>query len=185
MKNIFLFLAVFVAATGSGFAAGAEHDWNLGATGLRGSMHCDKLVTTDARDITITRVETGSPADGVFVVGDSILGVDGKPFSQDPRTEMGRALTLAESEAGEGDLHLTRSREGRSEGVVLKLPVLGTIAPPLPTTARSPSAFSKKGAGRWRRGWRSLPMPSGSIPSLDRSMPSLSWPAATRAICRW
>ena len=42
MKNIFLFLAValFVAATGSGFAAGAEHDWNLGATGLRGSMHC-------------------------------------------------------------------------------------------------------------------------------------------------
>ena len=115
MKNIFLFLAVFVAATGSDFAAGAEHDWNLGATGLRGSMHCDKLVTTDARDITITRVETGSPADGVFVVGDSILGVDGKPFSQDPRTEMGRALTLAESEAGEGDLHLTRSREGRSE----------------------------------------------------------------------
>ena len=104
MKNIFVLMAValFVAALGSGFAAGAEHDWNLGATGLRGSMHCDKLVTSDARDITITRVETGSPADGVFVVGDLILGVGGKPFSQDPRTEMGRALTLAESEVARG-----------------------------------------------------------------------------------
>jgi hypothetical protein len=134
MKNIFVLMAValFVAALGSGFAAGAEHDWNLGATGLRGSMHCDKLVTSDARDITITRVETGSPADGVFVVGDLILGVGGKPFSQDPRTEMGRALTLAESEAGEGDLHLTRSREGRSEAVVLKLPVLGTYSATAP-----------------------------------------------------
>ena len=27
----------------------AKHDWNLGATGLRGWMYCDKLVTSDAR----------------------------------------------------------------------------------------------------------------------------------------
>ena len=134
MKNSFLFLviALFFGAPGSGFVAAAEHDWNLGATGLRGSMHCDTLVTSDARDITITRVETGSPADGVFVVGDSILGIDGKPFFQDPRTEMGKALTLAESEAGKGDLHLTRSREGRSMEVVVKLPVLGTYSATAP-----------------------------------------------------
>ena len=134
MKTSFLFLAIalFFAAPGSGFVTAAEHDWNLGATGLRGSMHCDALVTSDARDITITRVETGSPADGVLVVGDSILGVGGKPFSQDPRTEMGKALTLAESEAGKGDLHLTRSREGRSVEVVVKLPVLGTYSATAP-----------------------------------------------------
>ena len=28
---------------------GADHDWNLGATGARGWMYSDKLVTTDAR----------------------------------------------------------------------------------------------------------------------------------------
>ena len=134
MKTSFLFLAIalFFGAPGSGFVTAAEHDWNLGATGLRGSMHCNTLVTSDARDITITRVETGSPADGVFVVGDLILGVGGKPFFQDPRTEMGKALTLAESEAGKGDLHLTRSREGRSVEVVVKLPVLGTYSATTP-----------------------------------------------------
>jgi len=134
MKTSFLFLAIalFFGAPDSGFVAGAEHDWNLGATGLRGSMHCNTLVTSDARDITITRVETGSPADGVFVVGDLILGVGGKPFFQDPRTEMGKSLTLAESEAGKGDLHLTRSRAGRSMEVVVKLPVLGTYSATAP-----------------------------------------------------
>lgn len=134
MKTLLLLLAIalFVGSPGPGFVAAAEHDWNLGATGLRGSMPCDTLVTSDARDITITSVETGSPADGVFVVGDSILGVGGKPFSHDPRTEMGSALTLAESEAGKGDLHLTRSREGRSEEVVVKLPVLGTYSATAP-----------------------------------------------------
>ena len=33
---------------------GADHDWNLGATGARGWMFSDKLVTTDARQIAIT-----------------------------------------------------------------------------------------------------------------------------------
>ncbi len=86
------------------------------------------LVTSDAREITITRVEEGSPADGIFAVGDSISGVGGKPFSYDPRTEMGKALTLAESEAGQGKLRLTRSRAGSSAEVIVKLPVLGTYS---------------------------------------------------------
>ena len=78
---------------GDAIPAKAEHDWNLGPTGLRGWMFCDKLVTTDARQISITKVEKGSPADGVFLVGDVILGVGGKPFSYDPRTEFGKAIT--------------------------------------------------------------------------------------------
>ena len=134
MKNrlILLTLAVVFAAHGSGFAADAKHDWNLGATGLRGWMRCDKLVTSDAREITITKVEKGSPADGVLAVGDVILGVGGKPFSYDPRTEMGKALTLAESEAGQGKLSLTRSREGSSAEVVVKLSVLGSYGATAP-----------------------------------------------------
>ena len=134
MKNrlIFLTLAVVFAAHGSGFAADAKHDWNLGATGLRGWMRCDKMVTSDAREIAITKVEKGSPADGVLEVGDVILGVGGKPFSYDPRTEMGKALTLAESEAGQGKLSLTRSRAGSSAEVVVKLPVLGSYGATAP-----------------------------------------------------
>jgi hypothetical protein len=111
---------------------GAKHDWNLGATGLRGWMFCDKMVTSDARQIAITKVAKGSPADGVLDVGDVILGVGGKLFSYDPRTEIGKALTLAESEAGQGRLSLTRWRAGSAAEVVVKLPVLGTYSTTAP-----------------------------------------------------
>ena len=106
----------------------AKHDWNLGPTGARGWIFCDRLVTSDARQILITSVAAGSPADGVVSVGDVILGVEGKPFAYDPRTEMGKAITIAESEAGDGKLVLTRWRKGKSEDVVLTLPVLGAYS---------------------------------------------------------
>ena len=111
---------------------GDKHDWNLGPTGLRGWVYCDKLVTTDARQILITKVEKGSPAADVFQVGDVILGGGGKPFSFDPRTELGKAITVAESKAGDGKLALTRWRAGKSEEVVLKLLVLGNYGATAP-----------------------------------------------------
>lgn len=153
MKNQTVFFAFFVMlsalgpnyTTGGGQAAevpdftqgakipeDAKHDWNLGATGLRGWMYCDKMVTSDARQIAITKVAKGSPAYGILEVGDVILGVGGKPFSYDPRTEMGKALTAAESEAGSGELTLSRWRAGSSEEVVVKIPVLGTYSPTAP-----------------------------------------------------
>jgi hypothetical protein len=117
---------------GDAIPANAKHDWNLGPTGLRGWMFSDKMVTTDARQIAITAVDKGSPADGVIAVGDVLLGAGGKPFSFDPRTEMGRAVTAAETEAGGGKLALTRWRAGKTENVVLKLPVLGTFSATAP-----------------------------------------------------
>lgn len=111
---------------------GAKHDWNLGPTGLRGWMFCDKLVTTDARQIAITTVEPGSSADGLIAVGDVLLGVGGKPFSYDPRTEMGRAITAAETEIGDGRLAITRWRAGKTDEVELVLPVLGSFSPTAP-----------------------------------------------------
>ncbi len=107
---------------------GANHDWNLGPTGLRGWMYCDTLVTTDARQVLVMAVETGSPADGVVAVGDVILGVADKPFSHDPRTELGRAITAAETEAGGGKLSLSCWRAGKHQDVVVTLPVLGTYS---------------------------------------------------------
>ncbi len=117
---------------GDAIPAGAKHDWNLGPTGLRGWMFCDRLVTTDARQIAITRVDQGSPAEGLIAVGDVLLGAGGKPFSHDPRTEMGRAVTAAETEAGGGRLVLTRWRAGKAEEVTLSLPVLGTFGATAP-----------------------------------------------------
>jgi len=113
---------------GETIPAGAKHDWNLGPTGLRGWIFCDKLVTADARQISITQVEKGSPAEGVFLVGDVILGVGGKPFSYDPRTEFGKAITVAETAAGGGKLTVTRWRAGQAEEVVVKLSVLGSYS---------------------------------------------------------
>ncbi|MHC1767078.1 MAG: DUF6288 domain-containing protein [Verrucomicrobiia bacterium] len=117
---------------GDAIPAKAKHDWNLGPTGLRGWMFCDKMVTTDARQIAITKVEKGSPAEGILAVGDVILGVGGKPFSYDPRTEFGKALTSAESEAGSGKLPVTRWRAGKVQEVVVKLPVLGSYGTTAP-----------------------------------------------------
>ena len=117
---------------GDAIPATARKDWNLGPTGARGWMFSDKLVTTDARQIAITAVDQGSPADGVLAVGDVLLGAGGKVFSFDPRTELGRAITSAETEAGGGKLALTRWRAGKSEDVVVKLPVMGAFSATAP-----------------------------------------------------
>lgn len=115
---------------GDAIPAAAKHDWNLGATGLRGWMFTDKMVTSDARQIAITRVDPGSPADGIMQVGDVILGVNGKAFSYDPRTELGKALTAAEEKTGK--LMLTRWRAGKTEEVTLPLAVLGSYSATTP-----------------------------------------------------
>jgi hypothetical protein len=108
------------------------HDWNLGPTGLRGWMYSDRLVTSDARQILVTSVAKGSPADGTLAVGDVILGVGGKAFDTDPRTEMGQAITAAESEKAAGKLVLMRWRGGKQEDVTVTLPVLGSYSATAP-----------------------------------------------------
>ncbi|HBE96012.1 MAG TPA: acetylesterase [Verrucomicrobiales bacterium] len=109
---------------------GANHDWNLGATGARGWMFSDKMVTSDARQIKITKVAEDSPAIRILKIGDVILGVNEKIFSYDPRTELGKALTAAEAKSGL--LSLLRWRDGKTEKVVLKLPILGSYSATAP-----------------------------------------------------
>ena len=85
-------------------------------------------MTTGARQISVTQVAKDSPADGVLAVGDVLLGIGGVLFSKDPRTELGKALTITESEISGGSLSLIRYRAGETENVTLKLPVLGTYS---------------------------------------------------------
>ena len=136
-QNLAAAMAVFLLATipvrgatpnpdftkGEAIPAGATHTYNLGATGLRGWMHSEGLETTAARQIVVTEVAKGSPADGVIKVGDVFLGVSGKRFARDPRFELGIALTLAE--AGDGALPLTVWREGKTTEISVPLMPLG------------------------------------------------------------
>ncbi len=106
------------------------HHYNLGPTGARGWMYSHNLDTTKARQILVTEIADGSPADGVLQKDDVILGVFGEKFSYDPRTELGLAITRAE--AGNGDLPLTVWRDGRENRVTLALESLGTYSDTAP-----------------------------------------------------
>ncbi len=108
----------------------APKDWNLGPTGARGWMYTGKFGTREARQISITKVEEGSPAHSLLETGDVLLGAGGKPFSYDPRQELGKALTAAE--AKDGKLTITRWRDGKTDEVVVNLPVLGSYSPTAP-----------------------------------------------------
>ena len=115
---------------GEAIPEGSTHDWNLGPTGLRGWMHCEGMETSLARQVMVTEVAEGSPADGVVAVGDVLLGVGGARFAFDPRTELGRAIGAAE--ASDGRLVLGRWRDGAVDEVVIALPVLGAYASTAP-----------------------------------------------------
>ncbi|TWT79145.1 hypothetical protein CA13_05430 [Planctomycetes bacterium CA13] len=133
-----------------------SHDWTLGPTGARGWIYAWKH-TADARQILITKVAKGSPADGVLKVDDVILGVDGKLFDDDARILFARAVTRAEREASRGVLKLVRwragpleagqsetgqseagqseagqSEAGQSENVEIRIPVMGTYSDTAP-----------------------------------------------------
>ena len=115
--------------------------YNLGATGLRGWIHtraanfldsAQGRTTTAARQILVTHVGQGSPADGVMRVDDVILGVGGKPFDDDARKQIAAAIQEAEKETNGGRLRLSRWRSGTTEEVTITLPVLGTYTATAP-----------------------------------------------------
>lgn len=115
---------------GESIPEGATQTYNLGPTGARGWMHSERLETTTARQIAVTEVAPNSPADGQLEKGDVILGVFGKPFTRDPRVELGSAITMAE--AGNGNLPLTVWRDGNTSQVTLKLAALGSYSKTAP-----------------------------------------------------
>lgn len=110
-----------------------RHDWNLGPTGARGWMWGMALRTDFARQILITKVDPGSPADGVLKVNDVIVGINGKKFESDARIAFGNAITEAEKKENHGTLKLLRWRDGKTKDVTLKLKVMGSYGPLSPT----------------------------------------------------
>ncbi len=112
--------------------------YNLGATGLRGwiytkpATHFDGLqgrTTAASRQILVTHVGAKSPADGVVKVDDVILGVGGRPFTEDARKSFAGAIQTAEQT---GVLKMTISRAGKSQDVELKMRVFGAYGATAP-----------------------------------------------------
>jgi len=121
-----------------------SHDWTLGPTGARGWIYARKH-TANARQILITEVAEGSPADGVLDVNDVILGVGNKPFSDDARIQFARAVTRAEQEESRGVLQLVRWRAGRTAHVEIQIPVMGTYSATAPYSCRKSAKIFERG----------------------------------------
>ena len=120
------------------------HDWLLGPTGMRGWVFFQRAdQTAKSRQILVTQVETGSPADGVLRTNDVILGVNGKPFADDARKTFGKAVTAAEEKSGV--LHVTRWRDGQTAEVDLKLPALGAYSDTAPYNCPKSKAIFEQG----------------------------------------
>jgi len=131
------------------------HDWNLGPTGARGWVYGWAGNTSAARQILVTEVAKGSPADGVLSSGDVILGIGGRPFDRDARIAFAKAIAAAEEERAGGLLALIRWRAGQTQNVQLKLPVMGTYSDTAPYDCpkskkifeRGCQAIAQKGLG--------------------------------------
>ena len=120
------------------------HDWLLGPTGARGWIFArDEDLTGASRQILITAVDAGSPADGILHAKDVILGVNGKVFADDARKAFGRAVTAAEEASGV--LQLTLWRKGKRSNVEVKLPVLGAYSDTAPYECGKSKAIFEQG----------------------------------------
>ncbi|MEI6603733.1 MAG: DUF6288 domain-containing protein [Verrucomicrobiota bacterium] len=118
--------------------------YNLGSTGLRGwifidrnNMGADGLQTAQSRQILVTVVGTGTPASGVLMPDDVILGAQAgtstvPAFTSDCRKALGWAICDAETATNAGTLSLLCWRAGVTTTVSITLPVLGSYTATAP-----------------------------------------------------
>ncbi|HUT61719.1 MAG TPA: DUF6288 domain-containing protein, partial [Phycisphaerae bacterium] len=100
----------------------------LGPTGAKEWVFSRGFDTSEARQILVTEVEKGSPAEGVLATNDVILGVNGKVFESDARVALGQGITEAEKDANKGALKLLRWRQGEKKDVTVPLKVMGSYS---------------------------------------------------------
>lgn len=119
--------------------------WTLGPTGAKGWIACRGLSTSESRQILVTDVEKGSPADGVLATNDVIVGVNGKRFDSDARVAFGRAVTEAEKDENKGALKLMRWRNGVQDEVTVPLKVMGSYSETAPFQCSKSSRIVEEG----------------------------------------
>jgi len=105
----------------------------LGPTGMKGWMYWSSL-TTEARQILVTDIRTGTPADGVLEYHDVILGTNGVLFTNDARAAFVDAVSDAEATGNNGELYLTVFRPSTSQTntLMVQLDEMGTYSATTP-----------------------------------------------------
>ena len=101
-----------------------------------------------------------------------ILGIAGRPFAYDPRTELGKAIGAAE--AADGKLSLIRWRKGKTTTAVLQLPVLGAYSPTAPFDCPKSKRIFELGCEALARKMKANPDKGNPIDTLaQRAGPAL------------
>jgi sialate O-acetylesterase len=124
---------------------------------------CGLWVTPFGPNMRVETVIEGSPADGKVEVGDLIYKVNGEYLEDHHLHQMGRAVALAESNAGAGKLALSLRRGNKLLDTELKLEVLGTISSTTPydcpksarIIANTEAYLAERGGGstQYASGW--------------------------------
>jgi hypothetical protein len=123
------------------------YTYNLGPTGMRGWIDHgwsetpaqDGVTAFAPYQILVTTVATNTPAYGVLVANDVILGANAGSgavplFTHDARKSLGWAIGAAEAE--NGLLKLKRWRDGAVTDVSVTLPVMGVYSDTAPYTCQ-------------------------------------------------
>jgi autotransporter-associated beta strand protein len=146
LAALFLVLAAgTTAAAPPDLTAGGVPDntrtTNLGATGMRGWVyHVNsggrRADSSEARQILVTSVASGSPAAGIFAVNDVILGANGSgaaatPFTYDARKALADAINAAEARSP-ATLSLLRWRNSATTTVTITLQTMGAYSATAP-----------------------------------------------------
>jgi hypothetical protein len=86
------------------------------------------------KELMIAHVDAATPASGVLIKGDIVIGVNGRLFAEgrDPRIAMGYSLVEAQTKAMGGVLALQLVRRGRAMNVQVDLGVTETYSPTWP-----------------------------------------------------
>jgi hypothetical protein len=101
---------------------------HLGPAGIIAALN------DDGEDFQVESVEKGGPAEGKLTKGDTVVSVNGKPFSEHVRKEFAAAIDASESERMKGKLILGVLPAGSKEEkkVGLQLQVLGSYSATAP-----------------------------------------------------
>lgn len=108
-------------------------DRTMGPTGLWGEVFSKRIeegASRDARQFRVTRVEPGSPGEGIIKIGDVVTGVDGKDFDSDARRLLAAAIEKAEETNGKLSLKVWRDGSVSNQNLTLK--VMGKFDPSNP-----------------------------------------------------
>ncbi len=137
------------------------YTYNLGPTGARGWIYSTgnewlftpEGLTTESRQIKVTRVEAGSPAAGILLVNDVILGASGTAadpvdFTSDARKASAWPSARPKNPPTRAHLKLKIWRGGVTQNVQLTLQVMGTYSATAPFSCPKSAAIITKACTR-------------------------------------